>query len=304
MHLPRAVDVAIDVDKIREVADVVRGLGLKRDRYLDERFYPPPSDPREDQLAYFTAMVAVDHRTSTPFGPFEGYINGEFFHGADALWRLGRLAYDDGLFKAERLAELGPDDAKRLFSIGGIPVWDINVRLLLLRDLGRKALRAGGFEALIPDKVSELIERLRRIRAYEDPVAKKALLLAKFLDGRGLVEFKDPENFDVPVDNHLSRIAYRLGIADVDYRYLFEGVELSREEDVEARRKVKLAWRLVSKFSGIDPFTLDDFLWSFGRKVCVRDRPKCDECPFKAVCKARSLGQYPPEHAHALTWYY
>ena len=302
--LPCVVDVAIDVDKIREVADVLRGLSLERDRYLDDRLYPPPSDPREDQLAYFTAMVAVDHRTSTPLGSFEGYIDGEFFHGADALWRLGRKAYDAGLFKAERLADLKPEEARRLFSIGDKTVWDLNVRLFLLRDLGRKALRAGGFESLIPETISGLIERLKPIRAYEDPVAKKALLLAKFLDGRGLVKFKDPENFDVPVDNHLSRIAYRLGIVDVDYKALFEGVELSREEDAEVRNKVKLAWRLVSRFSGVDPFTLDDFLWSFGRRICVREGPRCAQCPFRRICRANAVGQYPPEHTHVLTWYY
>ena len=298
------MDVAVDVDRARSAADIVGRLGLRRDAYDDGRFYPPRSDPREDQLAFFVAMVAVDHRTSTPLGPFEGHIDGEFFHGADALWRLGRKAYDEGLFKAERLAELTPGEAERLFSIGGARVWDFHVRMFLLRDLGRKALRAGGFEALIPDAVAEMAERLRRVRAYEDPVGKKALLLAKFLDGRGLVKFKDPENFDVPVDNHLSRIAYRLGIADVDYGQLFEGLELGREEDAEVRQKVKLAWRLVAKFSGVDPFTLDDFLWSFGRRVCTREAPKCGQCPFRSICKANGLGQYPPEHTHLLTWYY
>ncbi|MEZ0248114.1 MAG: iron-sulfur cluster loop [Thermoproteus sp.] len=298
------MEAIIDVDKTRAVADVIKILRLERDRYLDGRFYPPLDDPREDQLAYFVSMVAVDHRTSTPLGPFKGYIDGEFFHGADALWRLGRKAYDDGLFKAERLAELTPKDAERLFSIGGEKVWDFNVRLFLLRDLGRKALLAGGFEALVPNAVAQLAERLRHIRAYEDPVRKKVLLLAKFLDGRGLVKFVDPENFDVPVDNHLSRIAYRLGIVDVDYKFLFLGVELDREEDVEVRNKVKLAWRLVAKFSGVDPFTLDDFLWSFGRRVCIREFPKCGQCPFRSICKAHALGSYPPEHAHTLTWYY
>lgn len=297
------MDLILDVDKAAEVADVVKGLGLKRDRYLDERYYPPPDDPRELQLAYFAAVVAVDHRTST-FGPFEGYIDGEFYHGADALWRLARRAYPE-VFSPDRLASLSLEDGMRLFSIGGRAVWDLGVRVLLLRDLGRKAAEAGGFAKwLDAGSVAELAERLKRARAYEDPVKKKTLLLAKFLDGRGLLKFSDPQNFDVPVDNHVSRIAYRLGIVDVDYSWLFSGVELTREEDVEVREKIKLAWRLVSKFSGVDPFTLDDFLWSFGRAVCTRDSPKCGRCPLRAVCKANRLGQYPPEHTHSLTWYY
>lgn len=294
----------IDVDKISAVAEALRKLKIERDRYLDDRYYPPQSDPRERQLAYFISVVAVDHRTSTPLGAFEGYIDGEFYHGADALWRLARKAYDEGLFEPERLAKLTPEDAERLFSINGVKVWDFNVRLFLLRDLGAKAIEAGGFQGLIDDTIEGLAAKLSRVRAYEDPVRKKVLLLAKFLDGRGLVQFKDRENFDVPVDNHLSRIAYRLGIVDVDYDILFKGLELTREEDVEVRNKVKLSWRLVAKFSGLDPFALDDFLWSFGRRVCVRDRPRCEECPLRDVCKARSLGRYPPEHAHTLTWYY
>lgn len=300
------MDPVIDVDRITAVAAVVKGLGLKRDSYLDERLYPPHGDPPELQLAYFAAVVAVDHRTSTPFGSLEGYIDGEFYHGADALWRLARRAYegDEGLFTPKRLAELSPGEAEAFLSLGSLRVWDFYTRVLLLRDLGKKALRAGGFDKLIAPRLSETFKRLEAARAYEDPVRKKALLLAKFLDGRGLAKFEDPQNFEVPVDNHLSRVAYRLGIVDVDYGPLFEGVELTREEDIEIRERIKAAWRLVSRFSGVDPFTLDDFLWGFGRRICTRESPNCSSCPFKEVCKARSLGRYPPEHAHSLTWYY
>ncbi len=295
---------AIDVDKAEVVANILKSTEVKRDNYLDPRFYPPQDDPLEDQLAYFVSMVAIDHRTSL-WEPFEGDIDGEFFHGADALYRLGRLSYGRGFFKAEKLAELAPSEAEPLLTIGGRRVWDFHIRVLLLRDVGKKALRNGGFEKLVPrDSLKRLKEALKQMRAYEDPVEKKALLLAKFLDGRGLADFKDLEEAEVPVDNHLSRIAYRLGIVDISYDFLESGVEVSREEDIRLRQLVKTAWKIVAKFADIRPFALDDYLWSFARRICTRERPKCDICQFREVCKAYSLQRYPPEHLHFITWYY
>jgi hypothetical protein len=295
---------AIDVDRAEAVAAAVRGLQIRRESYSDRRFYPPPGDPLESQLAYFVAMVAIDHRTGL-WEPFEGVIDGEFYHGADALYRLGRIAYDRGLFTAERLARMTPAEAEALLSIGGRRVWDFNARVILLRDAGRKALLSGGFERLVPlDSIKRLREALRGLRAYEDPVGKKALLLAKFLDGRGLAEFKDADEADVPVDNHLTRVAYRLGIVDINYDFLESGVEVSLEEDVRLRELVKRAWRLVAELAGAHPFALDDYLWNFGRRVCTRASPGCAACPFRQACKAHSLSRYPPEHAHFLTWYY
>lgn len=297
--------VAIDVDKAEQVAALVKEIRPTRDSYTDPRIYPPLSDTREDQLAFFTAMVAVDHRTSTPWSSFEGYIQGEFYHGADALYRLGRLAYDEGFFKAERLASLTPKEAERLFRLGDAVVWDFYTRVYLLRDLGKKALLRGGFEALVStSSIGELKKRLAEIRAYEDPVAKKTMLLAKFLDGRKLADFKDVEEADVPVDNHLSRIAYRLGIVDIDYDFLESGIELTREDDIKLREVVKTAWRIVAKLADVHPFALDDFLWNFGRKTCLRVQPRCDSCPLRDVCKAHAVSRYPPEHLHLATWYY
>ncbi|MEM1923630.1 MAG: N-glycosylase/DNA lyase [Pyrobaculum sp.] len=296
--------MALNVDKIEEVARELKKVEIRQDQYLDKRFYPPPDDPRESQLAYFVSMVAIDHRTSQ-WGPFEGVIQEEFFHGADALYRLGRLAYDEGFFAAERLAELTTTEARKILSIGELYVWDFNTRVLLLRDVGKKALKNGGFEKMLNvSTIEKLREVLQRLRAYEDPVGKKVMLLAKFLHGRKLIEFKDLENADVPVDNHLSRIAYRTGIVDIDYDFLFSGVETTREEDIKLRDIVKTAWRIVAKFADIHPFTLDDFLWNFGRRICKRDMPNCQICPFREICKAHSISRYPPEHQHLITWYY
>ncbi len=295
---------AIDVDRAEAVAALLKKMELRQDDYLNPEFYPPPGDSRESQLAYFTAMVAIDHRTSTPWESFEGYIGGRFYHGADALYRLGRILYDSGFFTAERLAQLTPKDAAPLFTIGGKTVWDFYTRVYLLRDLGGRAVASGGFEKMLPDTLESLQRALAKARAYEDPVGKKVMLLAKFLHGRRLVEFRDVDRAEVAVDNHLSRVAYRLGIVEVDYDFLTSGVEVSREEDIKLREVVKTAWRIVSRFGDIHPFKLDDYLWKFGRSTCSREKPQCGACLFREVCKAHALSRYPPEHLHLTTWYY
>lgn len=299
----------IDRNNISSVSKVIAELDLKRDSYDDPHFFPPRSVDQELQLGYFVAMVAIDHRTGTPLGAFEGYVNGEFFHGADLLYRLGMLIFKDDpeFFSADRLSRLTYDDSRRLLEFDGRIIWDYHVRTFLLRDIGEKTLEFyDSFRELLDVRnVLELIERLKLFRAYEDPVAKKSYLLAKFLDGRELVRFLDKENFEVAVDNHLSRLAIRLGIIRfLDYTYIEKQIEVPRDFDVELRLAIRKAWKLVSKLSNVDPFTLDDFLWSFGRRVCRQNKPKCGDCPFRDVCLARSLNKYWFEHRYILTWYY
>ena len=304
------INININDVQVMSVAEIISQLRLERHRYVDEKFYPPEDTNREIQLGYFMTMVAIDHRTSTPLGPFEGVIDGEFYHGADLLYRLGKRVFDEDptFFSAENLVNLDEMTGLRLFKIGDKKVWDYELRLFLLRDIGQKVIEYydGEFRKLFElNTITELINRLSIFRAYEDPVHKKIFLLAKFLDGRKLIRFKDPENFEVPVDNHISRIAIRLGIVTFsNYDVIKKQIELTRDEDIRVRLKIRESWKEVSKKSGCDPFTLDDFLWSFGRTICLREKPKCNECAFRDVCLANRRREYWLEHRHIITWYY
>jgi len=132
------------------------------------------------------------------------------------------------------------------------------------------------------------------------------MLLVKFLINRGL--YKPLDKPDVPVDNHLSRIAYRLGIVMVSgklWEKIRRGVEVDREEDVLLRLAVRRAYRMLVDKTGIDPCMLDDFFWVMGREVCIRDTPLCDKCVFRNVCLAkRNRSFMVSEHLHFNTWYY
>ncbi|MDN5358207.1 MAG: endonuclease [Candidatus Diapherotrites archaeon] len=71
----------------------------------------------------------------------------------------------------------------------------------------------------------------------------------------------------IPVDTHVYRVAKRLGIV----------LENAKPEDVEEALK-----RIVPRSEWIK---VNHALVRFGRAVCRPVGPKCDECPFKDVCR-------------------
>ena len=291
------------------VAEKFEETEIKRENYFNEKCFPASNQPRELVLGYFTAIVALDHRTSTPVSEYRATINGIVYKGSDLLHHLGSREFSRNpeYFSAENLSKLNLREFNRVFTYKDISLWDAGVRVLLLRDLGRKVLDIyGNFTDLFNvTSITEFKERLKVFRAYEDPVEKKIFLLAKFLEGRGLIEFTDPQNFQVPVDNHLTRIALRLGIVNLtDYSFILKEIEVNSETDIAIRMKVREAWKVVSEISGKDPFLLDDFLWKFGRTICLRNRPLCEKCFLKDCCRAYRTENFLPEHTFTLTWYY
>ena len=304
------IKAKVDMRKAVEIARIIERLEFKRNRYLDENYYPPPNIDRELQLAYFTVMVAVDHRTAIPPAKFEAVIKGKSYKGSDLLYKLGKTLLDrePEFFKPYNLAEITIDEARKLLSYKNVEVWDLNVRVILLRDLGQKIVKYynSKFTKLPQVKtIRELEERMKIFRAYEDPLQKKTHLLAKFLHGRGLLKLKDEENFHIPVDNHITRITLRIGLVKLsNYKPLEERVELPSHIDLEIRGKVREAWRIIADITGLDPYTIDDNIWPLARKICTVEKAECTSCPFKEVCIARKTGHYIPEHKHTLTWYY
>lgn len=317
----------IDEDKIDEVAEVLKSevKSLEVDDFTNPLLYPPVNASRRTILQYFLVLVAMDHRLSRPNRPYEGYVDGMLFHGADLLYRLGvkKLEEDPAFFDAESLAKITAKDVIDWLSVRGEKIAsppDPDVRAMLLRDLGLKILRlydgdpyliittSKGF---LKSQGSGFIEILRVFLAYNDPVEKKSYLLAKFLERRGVLAILDNHNKEVPVDNHLVRIALRLGLIDVDQKLLEKiafKIEFSESEDVAIRFVTRLAYKRLSARAGIDPFILDDYLWSFGRKICSRDNPKCrtkNECPLANICRASRNPLYmTSEHFFYNTWWY
>ena len=308
------------------------------DYYLDPDLYPPPSASRRDVTLFFLVMVAMDHRLSRPGRPYEAFIDNRLYHGADLLYKLGskRFREDPGFFEASRLSTVTVRDVVEWLSVKvdgrTVKPPDPEVRAELLRDLGVKLLKLydGDPYAMVVEARGCLksggggfINLLKVFKAYQDPVEKKAYLLAKFLERRGVLQVVDHYNKEVPVDNHLVRIAIRTGVVEVDDNTL-EAVaarlELSEDDDVMIRLAARMAYKEVARSGGLDPFILDDILWSFGRKCCTRENPTCRSscrvecsrmkgcnggCVLAGACLAYSNPKLMvPEHSFTETYWY
>ncbi len=307
----------INYDQIKITANTIKKLQIIPDSFTDPRYYPSPDTDPELAIAYFITMVAIDHRTHHK-KPYIMRIGNEEYRGADLLWKLGKEMFDRDpqFFTPQRLANLDYNTVKKWLEPDELELWDLHTRLLLLRDLGKKTLElySGKFTTLIQlsngwlyNKGQGFIELLKVYRAYEDPVEKKPFLLVKFLYRRGYLKVVDIENLHVPVDNHVTRIAFRLGIVELSdelKRYIKQKLEVPYTIDVSIRLTVRAAWKLVSLHAKINPTVLDDYLWNHGRKTCKPDQPKCEQCPLKQNCKAYSTGEYLNEHTFNITWYY
>lgn len=330
--------VEIDFDQINKVARILRNkLKITIDDFADPRYYPSKNEDPENVLRYFIFMVAIDHRLSRPGKPYEGFVDGEFYHGADLLYRLGSKKFHENpeWFDPKHMANITLDEVRDWLSVKKpkkVEPPDVEVRAMLLRDIGLKLVK------LYSSSVSKLIEssrnylkslqgglidRLKMFRAYEDPVEKKPYLFFKFIERRGLFRPIDKENVEVPVDNHLTRIALRLGLVKVRgilRDKILQLVDFNWEEDVMLRIAVRRAYKELALKADIEPTILDDFLWMFGRKCCLREEPSCNVCSMKCneygwcingkcilsdVClAAKGVEPMYVEHSYLNTWYY
>jgi len=319
----------IDVNEER-VANICKRLKLLKiplDSFTNPDYYPVKGS-LEDIARYFMFMVAIDHRTSYRGVSYEEIVNGKVYHGADLLYRLGITKYKENpeFFSPQNMAKITVENVKAWLNYGRAKIWDIKVRTMLLKDLGFKLVKL--YKGKVLNLLAEskgylkrrgrgLVNSLQIFKAYEDPVEKKAYLLVKFLERRKIIQIRDHEHVEIPVDNHLTRIAFRLGIVNLSRKLMNLIVSkrhLTFEDDVIIRLTVRKAYKFLSMKASISPLYLDDLLWSLGRKCCTKPLPKCDQCkvlgyfscPLKEVCRGYRDKNYAKltEHTYVKTWYY
>lgn len=241
-------------------------------------------------------MVAIDYRTSTPTEDFEGMLDGKFFHGADLLFALGIQKFNEDplFFSASRMANLSDASVEMWLTLKmphkKVTIYKPQERAKLLRNAGRTILQMGyesSFDLLcesggylIREDGTGLLQLLELIWAYNDPVRKKSYLWLKFLTGRGIFKVKDWDNFAVPVDNHLTRIALRTGIIEVDVPEirlrLTSEAPFSVVEDLEVRKAVRDAFTKILQNTQLTFRELDDLFWVLGRTHCIHSNyPLC-----------------------------
>lgn len=312
----------IDYDSCRRFAQVLKSADIVStcvEDFADGVFYPSRGEDPESVARFFFFTVAIDHRTRIRGFKYEAVVNGRKAFGASLLYLLSMRKFreDPDLFSPERMSKISVKELKEWLEIGEARIWDPEIRAFLLRDAGYKLLKLYEGCVLNVIKTSEyklynppeggFVERLKVFRAYEDPVEKKPFLLVKFLERRGIFEPRDCENLQVPVDNHLVRIAVRTGVVKLhpEEEELFKWKrEATMEEDVIVRLTIRRAYKCISDALNAKPTLLDDFLWNHGRTVCTPENPKCGKCILRNACKSFLSKRYLLEHKFLNTWYY
>lgn len=243
---------------------------------LPSHYLPEPEDA-EGSARYIFFMVSIDHRTGRGFS---STIGGVAFEGAELLWKLGELKWrvDKAFFNPQRMAKVSASEVKGwLKAPSGAVIKGPALRAALLRDAAgwlMKLWRGSVLELAEEAQGSSrrLIELIRPIKAFNDPVAKKAYLLIKLLERARLLKVVDGEELRVPVDNHVMRVALRLGLIEAPLKP-HEVPRLGL--DVRLRMMVREAWRAVTARASLNPLVLDDLLWALGRTVCRREVAGC-----------------------------
>lgn len=315
--------IGVDERYVKNVAKVL----VKLKGYLessminvfDNRYFPSNGFSNEFVLRYLLVMVAMDHRLSRPGKPYEACLDDGCYHGADLLYRLGvkMLVENPSFYNPDSLMKIRVDDVINWLSIGSVYPPDPHIRAMLLRDLGLKLVKiydSSVEKMLINSKgflrgrgdQQGLLDYLRVFRAYEDPVEKKSMLFVKFITARGL--YNPVDRLSLPIDNHLTRIALRLGLVMVSGKLwdkIRNGVEVSSVEDIILRLAVRESYERLMDESGIDSRVLDDFLWRLGREHCLKNKPICDRCVFREACLAfHNKNFMVNEHVYYNTWFY
>ncbi len=274
--------------------------------YLNPYLDPPKQASQELVADFYFFIVSIDYRTATANQHFEGKIQGRFFHGADLLYALAiqKLREDPTFFTAENMQQISDDaviDWLSLLDKGKrVVIYKPFERAELLRDAAKVLIRLGYNSSLnminqcegylVRSDGKGLLQILENFKAYGDPVSKKSFLWIKFLTGRGLLDVQDVENLNVPVDNHLARIALRSGMIDIKDEEIRNCLQtefpFTLPDDLKLREMVRAAFRQIQEYKKLNFSELDDFFWVLGRTHCIHSKdPLCKDYDHDPECQ-------------------
>lgn len=233
------------------------------------------------------------------------------FKGSDFIWQaLSRAAQSRAdLFDLETQAAMPDADVSAIFAddAGRCPLPDLTSHLALFRGAARDWLALGLTPALAVERamaasrpLRALLDILKNITGYkEDPLAKKAVLLAMVLANRPEQWLKpgSGESFPPVVDYHIQRSALRTGIVTIDDASVRERIEarrlLNESEEAAVRRTVYDALLELSRVSGRNLAAIDWLLFQTRRYCPEMTEPVCADCVLKAPC-ARRIDLFQP----------
>ena len=243
--------------------------------------------------------------------PMVARIDGQDLKGSDYLFRActrAGQADPDALLPAQLAARTNAQLAGLFRADDGtnpLPMWPEHLALIrgyaawfgargeTPADVLRRAQAA-------PKPLFALLEILAEIPGYaEDPLQKKAMLLAIVLENRPerFLTATDPESAVPIIDYHLQRSALRTGLVRIDdpalRKKLVAREVLSRtEEELIRAATYDAVGRLMAR-TGLSAAAVDWFFFQNRTRCPETTEPDCPACPVQAIC-ARETKLFQP----------
>ncbi|MBC7194254.1 MAG: hypothetical protein H5U37_01135 [Caldisericia bacterium] len=269
-------------------------------------------DEARKELTLLFYVDAICHQTQNFFGE----IDGVFYKGWDYLLFSFKKEFkkDKEFITTKRMKKIKGEDLKRILNGSGDRYYERakllrNCAFILERDFKGDIFEinrvAEGY--IKRDNKPDLIKLFHKFKAYSDPLSKKTYLFINIANKIGFWEIKDPHNLWTPVDYHLERVSLRIGIVKIDESLknkLYLQKRVPQTIDLKLREKIGESIKELSNRSGVSIDKLDQFFWSLGRSICLKDYPSCegvlvdntftqitgislkDGCPFRNLCDA------------------
>ncbi len=282
---------------------------------LSEGFiYPERGQPGVLDLFFFACAHQFGFWTlagSRWDKPMIARLDGRDLKGSDFLWRACTRAaqQDPQVFSPSSLAAMDNHQLSKIFrddaGSNPLPMWPEHLALLR------------GYAAWFADHATTPAEVLQRIHAAprplfsllallaeipgyaEDPLQKKAMLLAIVLENRPehFLTVSDPGSAVPIIDYHLQRSALRTGLVRVDNPALHKKLEarelLGEPEENAIRAATYEAIEKLMARSGLSAAAVDWFFFQNRTRCPEMTEPDCPACPVQSIC-ARETDLFQP----------
>ena len=243
--------------------------------------------------------------------PMVARLDGRDLKGSDFLFRACTRAwqYDPRAFAPTALVAMGNAQLADLFRADDgthpLPMWPEHLALIRGYAAWFNARRETPADVLsraaaAPKPLYALLTALAEIPGYaEDPLQKKAMLLAIVLENRPehFLRVSDPESAVPIIDYHLQRSALRTGLVRVEDSALRKKLvarELlaQTEEELIRAATYEAIEKLIAR-SGLSSAAVDWFFFQNRTRCPETTEPDCPACPVQPFC-ARETNLFQP----------
>jgi ribokinase len=310
--------VRVDIDQVQRIAGLIAHLPDVQPFDFTGDLFPPIDHPRALDFFFAATLQQFGFWELTPpprpspntqgrvySHPLIAALNDRSLKGSDYLFAAYRRALDRnaGFLTPARHAALTESELAAVYladdGSNPMPAFDLHVQQA--QSYGRDMLALGWTPQALIERVNRstnprqtLLGLLDHVGGYkEDPLRKKAMLLALILEQR-------PERFLRPIsgeteppviDYHLMRSCLRTGLVEVMEDQLRGRLigreELAAQDEWAVRFAAWQAIQQVQFLSGRSMGAVDWFFFNARRRCPEMTEPDCVNCVIDSVCVHR-----------------